>query len=126
MNIWYSGRESYLVDDIIAGHKTIEGRLKRGKFANYAVGDIVMLRRDYRDKNGVLQDGADYDTKVQITNIKQYGSFKDMFKYEDYRQALPRDGGLKEVIETYYKYYTKEEQQKYGVLAIHINYAPRE
>lgn len=100
----------------------VKGRLNRGKFANYAVGDIVILRRDYRDKNGVLQDGTDYDTKVQITAIKQYSSFNEMFNHEDYRQALPRAKDTKEVVETYYKYYSKEEQQKYGVLAIHIKY----
>ena len=69
MNIWYYRRESYLIDNIIEWRKTIVGRLNRGKFANYDVGDIVILRRYYRDKNGVLQDGADYDTKVQITKI---------------------------------------------------------
>ena len=48
-NIWESGRESRLLDEMIAGRKTIEGRLCRGKFAQYAPGDIVNLRRDFRD-----------------------------------------------------------------------------
>ena len=57
MKTWESGRESGLLDEIIAGRKTIEGRLNRGKFAEYQPGDQVWLRRDYRDKQGVLRDG---------------------------------------------------------------------
>lgn len=33
--IYESGRESSLLDDIQAGHKTVECRLNRGKFADY-------------------------------------------------------------------------------------------
>ena len=33
---WDSGRESELLDHIIAGRKTIEGRLNRSKFAQSA------------------------------------------------------------------------------------------
>ena len=54
MKVWESGRESSLLDDIIAGRKIIEGRLNRGKFAKYSVGDIVSLRRDHRDNRGIL------------------------------------------------------------------------
>jgi len=57
MNTWESGRESNLLDDIIAGRKTIEGRLNRDKFAKYTVSDQVWLRRDHRDANGILRDG---------------------------------------------------------------------
>ena len=39
MKTWHSGRESQLLDEMIAGRKTIEGRLNREKFADYAVGD---------------------------------------------------------------------------------------
>lgn len=55
MAIWESGRESKLLDDIIAGRKTVEGRLKRGKFAEYRADDVIALRRDIRGEDGVLR-----------------------------------------------------------------------
>lgn len=58
MTTWYSGRESGLLDDIIAGRKTIEGRLNKGKFAKYKAGDMVSLRRDIRGENGILRDSS--------------------------------------------------------------------
>ncbi|NCU38236.1 hypothetical protein EOL96_04250 [Candidatus Saccharibacteria bacterium] len=53
-NVWQSGRESTLLDEIIAGRKTTEGRLDRGKFAHYQIGDIVELRRGLRGEYGML------------------------------------------------------------------------
>jgi len=78
MRIWESGRESELLDDIIAGRKTIEGRLNRGKFAEYAEGDIVSFRRDYRDASGVLSDGEYSSAYAKIVAIRKYDTFLDI------------------------------------------------
>ena len=56
MTMWESGRESALLDEIIAGRKTVEGRLNRSKFAQYKVGDTIKLRRDVRQPDGTLRD----------------------------------------------------------------------
>ena len=66
MTTWESGRESGLLDDIIAGRKTIEGWLNKGKFAEYRVGDVVQLRRDYRHEQGVLRDGEPDQARVRL------------------------------------------------------------
>ena len=61
-----------MLDDIIAGRKTIEGRLNRGKFAQYRVGDTVELRRDVRGSDGTLRDGNGTEVRVQIVAIRHY------------------------------------------------------
>lgn len=119
MVTWRSGRESGLLDDIIAGRKTIEGRLNRDKFAEYEVGDVVLLRRDYRDENGVLHDG-EIDTGVVITGIRHYETFLEMVTQEGYEKVIPGAPNAQEAADEYNKYYSAADQLKFGVLAIEI------
>ncbi len=120
MTTWESGRESGLLDDIIAGRKTIEGRLNKGKFADYRVGDTVSLRRDYRDKEGILQDGEPNATKVTVAAIRHYLSFLDMVSTEGYKKVIPSAKNAEAAAAEYNKYYSAEDQAIYGVLAIEI------
>lgn len=118
MNTWESGRESGLLDDIIAGRKTIEGRLNRGKFAEYRPGDQVWLRRDYRDENGTLQDGESRQVLVEITAVRQYKTSLDMVMAEGFENVIPYVDTLEKAAAEYDKYYSAEDQEKYGVLAV--------
>jgi ASC-1-like (ASCH) protein len=117
---WEAGRESHLLDDIIAGRKTIEGRLNRGKFSQYKVGDIVHLRRDWRDAHGVLHDGEPDAARVRVVAIRHYATFLEMIQAEDWQQVIPRAGSDEAAVEEYNKYYSADDQQRYGVLAIEI------
>lgn len=126
MKVWESGRESGLLDDIIAGRKTIEGRLNKGKFAEYAVGDVVSLRRDYRDAAGRLQDGEPGVARVKIVAIRKYNSFLDMTKTENYKLVIPHATSAKEAADVYNTYYSADDQKKYGVLAIEVTNLPDE
>lgn len=120
MKTWTSGRESGLLDDIIAGRKTVEGRLDKDKFADYAVGDHVSLRRDYRDEAGVLHDGEPDQVRVEVTAIRRYASFIDMVSAEGYAKVIPSAKDAREAAAEYNKYYSTTDQAKYGVLAIEI------
>lgn len=120
MQTWTSGRESGLLDDIIAGRKTIEGRLNKGKFADYAVGDYVSLRRDYRDEAGVLRDGEPDQVRVEIIAIRRHASFIDMVTAEGYAKVIPSAKDTQEAAAEYNMYYSVTDQAKYGVLAIEI------
>ncbi len=120
MTIWSAGRETRLLDLIAVGDKTIEGRLNRGKFAQYRVGDEVHLRRDFRDENGVLHDGKPDQLRLQITAINKYADFRAMFEHEDYKQALPEAKSIDDAVNTYETYYSAKDQAAYGVLAIHV------
>ena len=118
--VWQSGRESRLLDDIIAGRKTIEGRLNRGKFAEYRTGDIVSLRRDLRDEDGVLQDGERDVARVEIVAIRHYRSFLEMVTAEGYEQVIPSATSAEEAAAEYDRYYSAQDQQTYGVIAVQV------
>jgi ASC-1-like (ASCH) protein len=122
MNTWESGRESNLLDDIIAGRKTIEGRLNRDKFANYTVGDEIWLRRDHRDNNGILHDGEPHAGLVKIVNIRRYKTFLELTTSEDFKKVIPYAKTAKQAADEYNRFYSNEDQAKYGVLAIEIKY----
>lgn len=117
---WESGRESSLLDAIIDGRKTIEGRLNKGKFAEYQVGDTVSLRRDIRGDDGVLRDGESNAATVEITAIRIYPDFLAMVTREGYERVIPTAKNAIEAAGEYNKYYSKEDQRKYGVLAIEV------
>lgn len=123
MSTWESGRESDLLDDIIAGRKTIEGRLNKGKFADYQVGDIVHLRRDIRGEDGILRDGEPHAAKVEIIGIRTYPTFLSMVEAEGYRRVIPRARSAEEAASEYDEFYSREDQEKYGVLAIEVGIA---
>lgn len=118
MTIWESGRESSILDDIIAGRKTIEGRLDRDKFAKYQPGDRVWLRRDYRDTNGVLQDGEPRQALIEVIAVRKYQTFLEMVSGEGYQRVMPRAGSAEHAATSYDTYYAAADQKKFGVLAI--------
>ncbi len=120
-NVWQSGRESHLLDDIIAGRKTVEGRLNKGKFAKYAVGDTVQLRRDIRDEQGVLHDGEAGAASVRIVAIRHYHTFLEMVTAEGYKKVIPDTVSARAAADEYNKYYSADDQTRYGVLAIEVS-----
>lgn len=124
MTVWESGRESGLLDDIIAGRKTIEGRLNKGKFAEYKIGDTVSLRRDVRDKNGILQDGQFGAATVEIIAIHHYVNFIEMVSAEGFQKVIPSAPTAQAAADEYNEYYSVEDQAQYGVLGIEIRYIP--
>lgn len=119
---WFSGRESALLDAIIDGRKTIEGRLNKGKFAQYRPGDSVLLRRDTRDSKGILHDGAEGEVQVEVLAVRKYASFLEMVTVEGYTKVIPNADNAHEAAQIYNHYYSAEDQAKYGVLAIEIRY----
>ncbi len=120
MTTWESGRESQLLDAIIDGRKTIEGRLNKGKFSEYAVGDTVVLRRDVRDKDGVLHDGEPGAAEVTIVAIRRYKDFITMVVAEGFENVIPGALNPQDAADQYNKYYSVEDQHTFGVLAIEI------
>ena len=120
MATYESGRESLLFDSIISGKKTIEGRLNRGKFADYTIGDQIWLRRDYRDEYGILHDGEPRQALVEVVGIRHYSTFIEMVTTEKFKRVVPYAGSPEEAAQEYNQYYSTDEQQQYGVLAIEI------
>ena len=91
---------------IVNGQKTIEGRLNKGKFASIQKDDILILA----PKN--------LEFKVITKNV--YKSFQEMIKVEGVENVIPDKSDINEAVNVYYKFYTKEQEQKFGVVAIKI------
>ena len=91
------------------GTKTIELRLNDEKRSLLKVGDEIEFTN--RDTNEKLS--------VDIINLHKYPSFKELYKHFNkielgYAEDEPVDSKDMEA------YYSKEEQDKYGVLGIEI------
>jgi len=89
---------------ILSGIKTVEGRLNKGKFKEMKVGDII--------------ETSGFDFLVLEKNL--YKSFKEMIEKEEVNNVIPDKETIDEAVKVYYKFYTKEQEKEFGVVAIKI------
>ena len=92
------------------GTKKIELRLYDEKRAKINLNDYIVFHRI---------DNEEETLKVKVVGLLRYNSFEDLFKYVDYNLSGPANS-LEEKLDNIHKIYTKEEENKYGVLAICI------
>ena len=90
------------------GKKTIEGRLNKGKFKDMKIGDIISF---VNDANKV---------KVQIINKTKYNTFKEYLVMEGLKNTLPNIKTIKDGLDVYYSYYTKNQEREHKIVAIEI------
>ncbi|MED0936243.1 ASCH domain-containing protein [Bacillus mobilis] len=57
---------------------------------------------------------------VKVTEIKRYESFKSMYEQIDKKLLDCENDSLEEMLESTYKIYTKEQEKKWGTVAIGI------
>lgn len=120
MNVWEFGLETTPFEAVVAGQKTIEGRLNKGKFAEFATGDIIKVRADYRDDQGNRHDGEPDAARLKIVAIRKYPDFAAMVKGEGYKRVSATPISEEATIDGYSNYYPLIDQTKYGVLAIEV------
>lgn len=91
------------------GTKTIESRLNDDKRQSFNVGDtLTFVSRD---------DGS--EIKTTITDLYQYETFEELFSKHDSHKF----GGTNpvELLENILQFYSKNEEQKWGVVGIEFN-----
>jgi ASC-1-like (ASCH) protein len=93
---------------ISLGLKKVEGRLNKGKFAQMEKGDEIEF------VNG------DRSVIATITSIVEYPSFYRYLRTERLSRCLPGVKTLREGVDVYYKYFTKEQEKEHGILAVRI------
>ena len=95
------------------GLKTVEGRKNKGKFKEMKVGDIIEWKNDDFKPRSFL---------TQITGKAEYPNFKIYLETEGLEKCLPNmeKYGIEHGLSVYYKYFTKEEEQQFGVVAIRL------
>jgi len=92
------------------GIKKFELRLYDEKRQKISLNDTLV----FRDLNNL-----DHTISVKVIGLLIYNSFEDLFKDIDYNLCGPADS-LKEKLTRVHKFYTLEEEQKYGILAIKL------
>lgn len=98
--------------EIKNGTKSVEGRLNKGKFAEFKKGDIVIWINSENKKK----------CKTKIIRISKYKTFYEYLINEGLRNTLPikKITSIAKGVNIYYKYYTKSDEKKYGILAIEL------
>ena len=92
------------------GAKTVEGRLNKGEFASMRPGDKIIFSND--------QLPFPRQFTVQITGIKKYANFKEYLQKETLPSCLPGIKKLEEGLAIYHMYYTPEDAERFGIVAI--------
>ena len=96
---------------ILNGTKRIEIRLYDEKRQQIKIGDIIKF---------IKEPNLDESIEAKVIGLIRYNSFSEMFKDFDISLLADKRITKDELINALEQFYTKEEQQKYGVLGIRI------
>jgi ASC-1-like (ASCH) protein len=98
---------------ILLGLKTVEGRKNKGRFKEMKVGDIVEWTNDNFMQRSIL---------IRITGKAEYSTFREYLETEGLDKCLPgmEKFGIDQGLSVYFKYYTKEDEKEFGVVAIRM------
>ena len=98
-------------DFILNGTKRIEVRLNDEKRRLIKIGDTIKFL-----KMPELTESFE----VKVIDLLKYDTFTDMFKDYDISILADKSMTKEELLNVLEQFYTKEEQEKYGVLGIKI------
>lgn len=96
---------------ISMGLKTVEGRKNKGKYKEMKVGDVIEWVNDDFKHRSIM-------TRVIGKNV--YSTFKEYLETEGLENCLPGMPDITYGLSVYYKYFTSEDEAKYGVVAIKL------
>ncbi len=83
--------------------------MNRGKWANLKKGNILKMRPG--------------NFRFKVREIRKYKSFKEMLKKEGLKNVLPDQININKGVEVYRKYYSTQDEKKFGVLALRAEMA---
>ena len=96
---------------ILNGTKRIELRLNDEKRRLIKIGDLITFYKMPEEKESLT---------VKVVGLLRYDSFEDILNDYDISLVGDKDDTKEELINVLNNFYTKEEQEKYGVLGIKI------
>ena len=100
--------EKEIFDLVNNNIKDIEIRLNDEKRKKLKIGDIINITSRENNKN----------IYVKIINLEYFYSFKDCINNYDLKRLYNDKITSNEFLDLLYKFYTKEDESKYGVVAI--------
>ena len=92
-----------------SGKKKYEGRLNKGDFMNLKIGDNIIFYNN------------DDEFKVKVIDIIKFINFQEMLEKIGLSNVLPGIDNIQDGIKIYRKYFSEEQEEKYGVIAIKIS-----
>ena len=96
---------------ISLGLKTVEGRKNKGRFGSMQPGQIIKwINEDFKPRH----------VYTRITQVTKYDTFEDYLRTEGLEKCLPSINDMETALSVYFKYFTKEDESTYGVVAIAI------
>ena len=98
-------------DKIVSGKKTVEVRLNDEKRREISSGDIIIFYR----KSHISDMCA-----VTVVDLRNYKNFSELFSNERLTDTGCMDMTVKQAAQSMYKYYSPEQEERNGVLAIEI------
>lgn len=84
------------------GQKTVEGRLAKAKYLELKKGDLIKIN----------------DLVLIVNKVREYSTFREMLQAEGFKYLIPNANTVQEAVKAYYKFYTKQDEEKWGVVAI--------
>lgn len=94
---------------ILLGLKTVEGRKNKGRFKEMKIGDTIKwTNNDFKPRSVV----------TKITKKTYYSTFKEYLISEGLDKCLPGIPDMDTGLSVYFKYFTKEDEREFGVIAI--------
>ncbi len=94
---------------IASGAKVIESRLFDEKRQQIAIGDIIEFTENDKPENTV---------KTIVKGLLRYQTFKELFA--DYEPSLFGEESRDFLLNQIKQFYSDEDEQKYGVVGIHV------
>ncbi len=101
--------DSDIFEIVKNGTKTVEVRLYDEKRRKLKVGDTLVFLKRPDDIEQI---------KTKITNLEVYKNFKELIKHYEMKELYLESYTKEMFLEELKRFYTEEEQEKYGVLAI--------
>jgi len=92
------------------GQKTIEGRLHKGWYRMVKPGDRIRV---------YSEDESDSIT-TEVLGARRYATILEMLDREAQSKMLPDANTQEDGLAIYRKFYTKEDEEKYGMVAIEV------
>lgn len=92
--------------------KKYEGRLNKGDFANMKKGDILIFENNDFGFLRVI--------RCEIRSVKKYNTFRSFIEDKTLKKCLPGIDTIDNGVKIYYKYYTKQDEEKYKILSIRM------
>lgn len=93
------------------GTKRIEIRLNDEKRKNLKIGDVIVFQKESELKEELY---------TQIVNLRVKRNFKELIENLEISEYSDKSESEENFLHDLYKFYTKEQEEKYGVVGIQI------